>query len=126
MKKIIMILERTNTGYSAYAEDYPIFTSAETMPELLNNAHEAIDLYYEDNPLNLYHVVFQIDFVQFFKYYKVLNAKFLAEKINMNPTLLSQYIRGHKKPSLKQTEKILNGIQKIGRELSEINFITNN
>ncbi len=48
MKKIKMILERTNTGYSAYAEDYPIFTSGESMPELLNNAQEAIDLYYED------------------------------------------------------------------------------
>ncbi len=125
MEKIKMILERTNTGYSAYAEDYPIFTSGESMPELLNNAQEAIELYYEENPLRSYHVVFEIDFVQFFKYYKVLNAKFLAEKINMNPTLLSQYIRGHKKPSKKQSEKILGGIQKIGQELSEINFVRN-
>ena len=124
MKKIKMILERTNTGYSAYAEDYPIFTSGESMPELLNNAQEAIDLYYEDELIKSpYHVIFEIDFVQFFKYYKVLNAKFLAEKINMNPTLLSQYIRGHKKPSKKQSEKILAGIQQIGQELSEINFI---
>ncbi len=121
-----MILEKTNTGFSAYAEDYPIFTSGESMAELQDNAQEAIDLYYEDKPLDSYHVVFEIDFVQFFKYYKVLNAKFLAEKIKMNPTLLSQYIRGHKKPSKKQTEKILNGIQQIGRELAELRFITNN
>jgi len=124
MKKIVMILEKTNTGYSAYAEEYPIFTSAGTMPELLNNAQEAIDLYYEDElTKSPYHVIFEIDFVQFFKYYKVLNAKFLAEKINMNPTLLSQYIRGHKKPSKKQFEKILTGIQQIGQELADINFI---
>jgi predicted RNase H-like HicB family nuclease len=119
-----MILEKTNTGYSAYVEKIPIFTTAENMPELLNNAQEAIDLYYEDElTKHSYHVVFEIDFVNFFKYYKVLNAKFLAEKINMNPTLLSQYIRGHKKPSKKQSEKILSGIQQIGQELSEINFI---
>lgn len=127
MKNIKMILEKTNTGYSAYAEDHPIFTSAENMPELLNNAQEAIDLYYEEETeKSSYHVIFEIDFVQFFKYYKVLNAKFLAEKINMNPTLLSQYIRGHKKPSQKQTEKILSGIQKIGQELSEIQFMNYN
>lgn len=38
-------------------------------------------------------------------------------------TLLSQHIQGHKKPSEKQTEKILTGIQKIGQELSEINLM---
>jgi predicted RNase H-like HicB family nuclease len=124
MEKITMILEKTDTGYSAYAEDYPIFTTAENIPELLNNAQEAIDLYYNDElTKSSYHVIFEIDFVQFFKYYKVLNSKFLAEKIDMNPSLLSQYIRGHKKPSQKQVEKILSGIQKIGQELSELQFI---
>ena len=49
---------------------------------------------------------FEIDFKQFFQYYKVLNSKFLADKIGMNPTLLSQYVQGHKKPSDTQTEKI--------------------
>ncbi|HOD88715.1 MAG: hypothetical protein ACOX0V_00810 [Bacteroidales bacterium] len=41
----------------------------------------------------------------------------------MNPTLLSQYVQGHKKPSESQTEKIILGIQQIGQELSEINLI---
>jgi transcriptional regulator with XRE-family HTH domain len=66
---------------------------------------------------------FEIDFTQFFQYYKVLNSKFLAEKIGMNPTLLSQYIQGHKKPSDNQTEKILTGINRIGQELSEMTLI---
>ena len=52
-----------------------------------------------------------------------MNSKFLAHKIGMNPTLLSQYVQGHKKPSEKQTEKILAGIHQIGKELSEINLI---
>lgn len=63
----------------------------------------------------------EIDFKQFFQYYKVLNAKFLADKIN--PTLLSQYVQGQKKPSETQIEKILYGIHQIGQELSEINLI---
>lgn len=54
---------------------------------------------------------------------KVINAKFLANKIRMNPTLLSQYVQGRKKPSAAQTEKILFGIHQIGQELSEINLI---
>jgi len=53
----------------------------------------------------------------------VLNAKFLARKIGMNPTLLSQYINGHKKPSPRQTRKILSGIHQIGQELSDLNLI---
>ena len=77
----------------------------------------------KDIKINTDNINFEIDFKQFFQYYKVLNAKFLAEKIGMNPTLLSQYIQGHKKPSNLQTEKILEGIHEIGRELSEINLI---
>jgi hypothetical protein len=41
----------------------------------------------------------------------------------MNPALLSQYVRGKKKPSIKQTEKIIAGIQRIGQELVDIRLI---
>ncbi len=124
-KKIKMIVEKTDTGFSAYSEDYPIFTTGKTIPELINNAYEAAQLFFEEENLKISHenIKFEIDFKQFFQYYKVLNSKFLAEKIGMNPTLLSQYIQGRKKPSENQTEKILAGIQQIGRELSEMNLI---
>lgn len=124
-KKIKMIVEKTDTGFSAYSEDYPIFTTGKTVPELIKNAHEATQLFFEEEVVTISHenIIFEIDFKQFFKYFKVLNSKFLAEKIGMNPTLLSQYVQGKKKPSENQTEKILAGIQQIGRELSEINLI---
>lgn len=123
-KNIKIIVEKTDTGFSAYCEEYPIFTTGRTVSELLNNAFEATQLYFEDQFEVLHdNLNFEIDFVQFFKYYKVINAKFLAEKIGMNPTLLSQYVQGHKKPSESQTEKIILGIQQIGQELSEINLI---
>jgi len=124
-KKIVMILEKTNTGYSAYAEDYPIYTTGKTVPELLNNSYDAANLYFEDKGYKIEHknIKFEIDFEQFFKYYRVLNSKFLAEWIGMNPTLLSQYVQGRKKPSDSQRDKILRGIQQIGKELSEINLI---
>ncbi|MEK0338352.1 MAG: helix-turn-helix transcriptional regulator, partial [Nitrosopumilus sp.] len=106
-------------------DDYPIFTTGRTIPELIDNAFEAANLCFEEDGIKITHenVKFEIDFKQFFQYYKVLNSKFLAEKIGMNPTLLSQYVQGHKKPSDSQTEKILLGIHQIGKELSEINLI---
>jgi predicted RNase H-like HicB family nuclease len=122
-KKINMTVEKTDTGFSAYAEDYPIFTTGQSVPELINNAYQATEFYFEEEKIEPNDIIFEIDFKQFFKYYKVINAKFLAEKIGMNASLLSQYVSGTKKPSAKQTEKILNGIHQIGQELSEINLL---
>jgi len=124
-KKITMILEKTDTGFSAYASKYPIYTTGKTIADLLDNAFEAVNLYFEEEKIMVPHdrIKFDIDFKQFFKYYRVLNSKFLAERIGMNPTLLSQYVHGHKKPSSTQRDKILYGIQQIGYELSQINLI---
>ena len=124
-KKIKMIVEKTDTGFSAFSDTSPIYTTGRTIPELINNALEAATLFFEDEKLKIgqENLKFEIDFKQFFQYYKVLNSKFLADKIGMNPTLLSQYVQGHKKPSESQTEKILTGIHQIGQELSEINLI---
>lgn len=124
-KKILMTVEKTNTGFSAFSVNDPIFTTGKTIPELINNAYEASELFFENEKIkiNPKDIKFEIDFQQFFKYYKVLNAKFLAEKIGMNASLLSQYVQGHKKPSAKQTEKILNGIHQIGQELSGIHLL---
>ena len=120
-----MIVEKTNTGFSAFSEDSPIYTTDKTVPELINNAYEAAQLHFEEEDIKLTqdNIKFEIDFKQFFQHYKVLNSKFLAGKIGMNSTLLSQYIQGHKKPSENQTEKILAGIHQIGKELSEVNLI---
>jgi len=123
-KKIKIIVEKTGTGFSAYSDEFPIFTTGRTVPELINNAYEATQLFFEDKyEITHENLKFEVDFEQFFQYYKVLNSKFLAEKIGMNPTLLSQYVQGRKRPSEKQTEKILSGIHQIGQELSEMNLI---
>lgn len=118
-----MIVEKTDTGFSAYAKTDPIFTTGSSIPELINNAYEATDLFLEEKEAGDVDVNFEIDFKQFFQYYKVINAKFLAEKIGMNPSLLSQYVQGRKKPSPKQTEKILKGIHQIGQELSGLSLL---
>lgn len=124
-KNIKMQVEFTDTGYSTYAEEYPIFSTGPTVTELMHNTLEACNLYFENEDIlvSSEDIDFDIDFKQFFQYYRVLNAKFLAEKIGMNPSLLSQYVQGNKKPSKSQTTKILNGIHHIGQELTNINLI---
>jgi predicted RNase H-like HicB family nuclease len=122
-KKIVVIIEKTDTGFSAYAGDYPVYTTGESMNELINNTHEAFSLYFENTKFDPARLAFEIDFKQFFQFYKVINSKALAEKIGMNPTLLSQYVRGHKKPSETQSRRILYGINRIGQELAEMSVI---
>jgi len=122
-KKITVTVEKTKDGFSACAEEYPVFTTGSVMNELFYNIKEAFILYFDDENFDDSQIVYEIDFSQFFKYYKVLNAKALAEKIGMNPTLLSQYVRGHKKPSEQQSRRILYGINKIGQELAEMSII---
>jgi transcriptional regulator with XRE-family HTH domain len=121
-KKIDITVEKTKTGYSAYTDHLGVYTTAASLNELYNELLEALNLYYQDHGYEVTadSLRLHLDLQQFFQYYRVLNASFLAERIGMNPTLLSQYVRGKKKPSARQTRKILEGIQAIGRELSEI------
>lgn len=125
MKKFIIIVEKTETGYSAYSENYPVYTVGNNLDELKFNILEAFNLYFEDLPNTITpdDLKITLDLPQFFEFYKVINAKALSERIGMNQSLLSQYIKGNKKPSTAQTQRILKGVQQIGRELSEIGFI---
>jgi predicted RNase H-like HicB family nuclease len=125
-KRIRMIVEKTETGFSAYSEEYPVYTTGESFTELLSNSVEAINLFLSDqnSQVTEKNVEFEIDLQQFFQFYRVINSKFLAKRIGMNESLLSQYVTGKKKPSATQTHKILSGIQEIGRELSNINLFS--
>ena len=119
-KKLVVIVEKSETGFSAYAADFPVFTTGASMNELIDNVAEAFSLFFEEKKFDESRISLEIDFKQFFQYYKVINSKALAEKIGMNPTLLSQYVRGHKKPSEEQRLRILYGINKIGHEMAEM------
>lgn len=124
-KKIEVTVEKTNTGYSAYAEHLGVYSTGGNISELYINLLEALNFAYEElgYEVSTDNIKLNLDLKQFFQYYKVLNANFLAQRIGMNPTLLSQYVRGKKHPSAKQTDKIIKGIQTIGKELSEISFV---
>jgi hypothetical protein len=125
--KINMTVIKEDTGYSANTliENNFIATEGNTFDELKINILEAVNLTFEGTGLlyNIDEIKFTYDLKSFFDFYKVINAKALSERIGMNQSLLAQYIKGNKKPSSSQTKRILQGVQQIGRELSEVSFL---
>lgn len=123
--KIEMIIEKTKTGYSAYAEKYPVYTVGHSLEELKENILEALNLYFakQKKTVTGNDLKINLDLPQFFEFYKVINAKALSDRIGINQSLLAQYISGIKKPSPTQTTRILKGVQQVGRELAAIRFI---
>lgn len=124
-KKIEIEVEKTETGFSAYVENLGVYTTGRNVPELHSKLLEALNLANAEKGFEVGsdNLILNLDLRQFFQHYKVLNANFLACRIGMNPSLLSQYVRGKKKPSAKQRERIIRGIHSIGRELSELNLV---
>ena len=125
MKKIEITVEKTATGYSAFTDEMNVYATASDINGLYTNLIEALNFSLEEKGIqvSIADLKLKLDLPQFFRYYKVLNANFLAKRIGMNPALLSQYVHGKKKPSLKQTEKIIDGIQRIGQELADIKLV---
>ena len=127
--KIVFIVEKTSTGFSAFAQDfetYPVGTTGKDFTELKSNIVEALNLHNEHQGLKAVtedDVTIQVDIPQFFEFYNVINARALSERIGINPTVLSLYVNGHRKPSAKQVSKILTGIKEIGKELSSLDMV---
>ena len=128
--KITFNVEKTTTGFSASAQDFeafPVGTTGGTFTELKENIVDALNLHNEHQGLKAVtedDVLIQVDIPQFFEYYSIINAKALADRVGINPSVLSMYVNGHRKPSTKQVDKILTGIKEIGRELSSLDMVT--
>lgn len=134
MKKLKVIVEKTNTGYSAYLPDVPgIASVGDTFSELRENINEAIDLYldvakeYGDK----IPVVFQDEFSLEFKFdiqafmewmSKVMSQRGLSEVASINESLLSQYAHGIKKPGPKQLKRIETALHRFADDLHSISF----
>jgi len=125
--KINLIIKKEEVGYSATAiigNDF-IGTQGDNYDDLKINILEAINLASQEKGFVYSFEEFSIslDLQSFFDFYKVINAKALSARIGMNQSLLAQYISGKKKPSEAQTNRIMQGVQQIGRELAEIRFL---
>jgi len=125
--KIKLTIIKEDVGYGATGKwkDRFMATCGDSWEELQEMIIEMVDLTFEDlgYTYTIDEIELEYDLESFFDFYKVINAKALSERIGMNQSLLAQYIKGIKKPSATQTKRILNGVQQIGRELSEVRFL---
>lgn len=129
-KKIKIIVEKSKTGYAAYAQDMGGFTSAgDNWLDLKQNVKEGFvshlellkefkekDAFDGDYKLN-----FSLDVKQLFDDYSIFNISALSDHLGMNKQLLHQYKDGHKLPSEKTSLKIINGLEMFAKQ-----FLPNN
>lgn len=124
---LMFTITKEKEGYSAHCEDGDthIFSDGENFDELKENILEATNLAFEEDGHNytISDIQFRFELESFFEFYRVINAKALAERIGMNQSLLSQYIKGKKKPSENQLKRILEGVRQVGKELTETSFL---
>lgn len=121
MKKVKTIVEKTRTGYSAFAEKLPIATTGKDLPELTENMVEAVRFYFDQPRMHAGNLEMHFSIPSLFDLYPI-NVRQFARRIEMNYTLLSQYVQGRKVPSAKQLERIVQGLRDIGNELSVVSF----
>lgn len=122
--KFDMRVERTKTGYSAYNAEEGAYTVAATFEELKTSMVEVLNLSLTDTgrTVTIEDINVFYDLPSFFDTYKVINAKALAGRLGMTQSMLSQYTSGTKKASPARTQKILEGVRDLGRELASMDF----
>ena len=125
--KIKLTIIKEEQGYTAVGQwkNRSLITCGDTWKELQSMVIEMLNLVFEDLGFTytIDEIQFEYELESFFDFYKVINAKALAERIGINQSLLAQYIKGIKKPSPTQTNRILKGVQQVGKELAAIQFI---
>jgi len=134
MKTIIVILEKSENNYSAYipALDGCVATG-DSLDATKQRIVEAVEFHLDgmkeegleipESFQNDYHFSYKIDIESLFDWFSgVLTKSGVSKLTGMNPSLLSQYASGIKKPSSKQTKKIEQAIHSFGEELVNIQF----
>lgn len=120
MKKVKLIIEKNNDGFWAQVDKIPsVFSSGQSIEELISNTKEALQLYFEANNKPNSRLEFELvmDIQEFFKVHEFINVSSLAKRIGMNPSLLRQYSKGIKYPGVNQVAKIEETIKQLGKEL---------
>ena len=102
-----------------------IATQGESLADLKKQILDAVNLAFKNRGIAYTEdeIILKPDLQSFFTFHKILNAKALSERIGMNQSLLAQYIKGIKRPSVAQTQRILKGVKKVGKELASIQFL---
>ena len=128
-----VILEKTNTGYSAYApEAKGIYTTGNTFEEIKENLSEVLELqkeYLEETnnreeleKINNVNLVFYLDIEQFFEHFNMINKSAFAQYIGINDSQMRQISKGLISLTSKKALQIQNGLHNLAQDLKTVHF----
>lgn len=129
---VLVVLEKTESGYSAYLPDLPgCISTGRSLDEVRRMIPEAVVFHLEGIRMeNLpvpelfqseYKLTYKMDIASLFEYFSgILTKSAVARITGLNQSLISQYVSGTKKPSSKQTKKIERALHHLGKELLEV------
>ena len=130
-KLITVVIEKTSTGLSAYANNFSgVATVGETFTELKENIEEVFNIQIEylqetDSSIKVddYEINYVIDLEQFFEYFSVINKSAFAEHYaKVNPSLFRQYTKGLTPLSSDKLNQISKGLHKLADEIKDLTF----
>ena len=132
--KVTVIVEKTDTGYSAYTENVAgIITVGDTINGIEQHMQEAIKIHKETleelgEPVpkvlqDDYTLDFHLNIEYLFHILPYLNISKFAEKAGINPALMRQYASGVKSPGVKQAMKIGEAIKTVSREMGSVSIV---
>ncbi len=134
MSKIQVIIEKSETGYSAYVPELPgCVSTGSNVEEIKRYIGEAISFQLEgmqEDGLPIpqaltgkYSLQFTFDVETFLKYYdKIFSRRALSRLTGINESLLSQYASGLKHPRPAQAKRIEKGLHRLANELLQISL----
>lgn len=136
MRKVKIFVEKGNDAtYGVYIDlneeqlTYGVIgegkTTKQAIDDFFNSYAEMKELYKsENNYFEEVEFILNYDLPSFLQYYsKILSLAGIERLTGVNQTQLSHYISGFRKPSKKTAEKIQIGLQNLGNELSQIEFV---
>jgi predicted RNase H-like HicB family nuclease len=125
----VVIIEPAKEGCAIYLQENPSINSwGSSIDEAKTNFNIAIEEYieaskddgYEVLPSELltgYQLDYKFDLGTLFDYFSIINVSELAQKLNMNSSLLRKYKKGLALASENQRKKIEKGLHQIGEDL---------
>ena len=131
MEKIVVIVEPTQTGYSAFIPELPgVIAVGDCWRSVKLNMQEALAFHLDelrrsgdDVPRALrqeYELEFDLEVESLFEFIPEIKQTIVAQLAGINSSLLRQYARGIKKPGKAQVKKIEAAIHELGRQLLKV------
>jgi len=124
--KVTMTIIKEDIGYGATGEvgDRFMATIGDTYEELKDMIFECVNFTFEDlgYTYTFDEINIELDLKSFLQFYKILDTKVLSKRVGIEQSILSQYLKGTKQPTLAHKRKIFKGVEKFGKELAEIEY----